>query len=99
MNSPQPTGKDERVEWQGRSARSTLRERGGIGPTSGIPGERNRQTNGEDGKMRKFVILAVGLAVVVGLWAIGATIARARSLVRIPRALCLKSVIPRPSWL
>ena len=33
--------------------------------------------------MRKFVMLAVGLAVAVGLWAIGTTIARAQGAVAV----------------
>src|SRR5437879_4066789 len=66
--------------------------------TSEIPGQMIRQTtfktDGEDRKMRKFVMLAVGLAVVVGLWAIGTTIARAQVFSKDPRVAILDKCDP-----
>jgi plastocyanin len=66
--------------------------------TSEIPGQMIQQktfkTDGEDRKMRKFVMLAVGLAVVVGLWAIGTTIARAKVFSKDPRVAILDKCDP-----
>src|SRR5262249_17555474 len=44
--------------------------------------------------MRKFVLLAVGLAVVAGLWAVGTTIARAQVLSKAPRVAILDKCDP-----
>ena len=44
--------------------------------------------------MRKFVILTVGLTVVVGLWAIGTTIARAQVFSKDPRVAILDKCDP-----
>jgi len=44
--------------------------------------------------MRKFALLAVGLTVVVGLWAIGTTIARAQVFSKDPRVAILDKCDP-----